>query len=228
MCKTLNPRDSCAFQTLPFSLKGAATLLLTSQLTYLPSLSQTLHFIRLQLLLLSSHVPFRYQSRFQGSVCSIHRILSFGFCSCIQILFWLISSSMLFLQDRQQQHSSGEIRNIDLRKNPCLCFSLYLHVRFVCVVQIGSRLNWSRNYAAKDIRFGVEARASMLKGVEDLADAVKVTMGPKVIFPNHGMHSLNPFVSLMFGIANVCFEFDIKLTFFFFCFFECVQFSFEV
>lgn len=46
-------------------------------------------------------------------------------------------------------------------------------------LRIGSRLSWSRNYAAKDIRFGVEARALMLKGVEDLADAVKVTMGPK-------------------------------------------------
>ncbi|XP_009616503.1 chaperonin CPN60-2, mitochondrial [Nicotiana tabacum] len=45
--------------------------------------------------------------------------------------------------------------------------------------QIGGRLNWSRNYAAKDIRFGVEARAMMLQGVEELADAVKVTMGPK-------------------------------------------------
>uniref|UniRef100_A0A453IZ48 Chaperonin CPN60-2, mitochondrial n=1 Tax=Aegilops tauschii subsp. strangulata TaxID=200361 RepID=A0A453IZ48_AEGTS len=45
--------------------------------------------------------------------------------------------------------------------------------------QVGSRLAWSRNYAAKDIRFGVEARAMMLKGVEDLADAVKLTMGPK-------------------------------------------------
>ncbi|XP_043707410.1 chaperonin CPN60-2, mitochondrial [Telopea speciosissima] len=45
--------------------------------------------------------------------------------------------------------------------------------------QIGSRLNWNRNYAAKDIKFGVEARALMLKGVEDLADAVRVTMGPK-------------------------------------------------
>ncbi|XP_041014137.1 chaperonin CPN60-2, mitochondrial-like [Juglans microcarpa x Juglans regia] len=45
--------------------------------------------------------------------------------------------------------------------------------------QIGTRLSWSRNYAAKDIKFGVEARALMLKGVEDLADAVKVTMGPK-------------------------------------------------
>ncbi|KAK7355340.1 hypothetical protein VNO80_14595 [Phaseolus coccineus] len=45
--------------------------------------------------------------------------------------------------------------------------------------QVGSRLSWSRNYAAKDIRFGVEARALMLKGVEELAEAVKVTMGPK-------------------------------------------------
>ncbi|BAT96196.1 hypothetical protein VIGAN_08309300 [Vigna angularis var. angularis] len=45
--------------------------------------------------------------------------------------------------------------------------------------QLGSTLSWSRNYAAKDIKFGVEARALMLKGVEELADAVKVTMGPK-------------------------------------------------
>ncbi|CAI9290539.1 unnamed protein product [Lactuca saligna] len=45
--------------------------------------------------------------------------------------------------------------------------------------QIGSRFNWSRNYAAKDIRFGVDARALMLRGVEELADAVRVTMGPK-------------------------------------------------
>ncbi|KAK1395383.1 chaperonin CPN60-2, mitochondrial [Heracleum sosnowskyi] len=45
--------------------------------------------------------------------------------------------------------------------------------------QIGSRLNLSRNYAAKDIRFGIEARALMLRGVEELADAVRVTMGPK-------------------------------------------------
>ncbi|KAL6208902.1 hypothetical protein ACLB2K_019845 [Fragaria x ananassa] len=45
--------------------------------------------------------------------------------------------------------------------------------------QIGSRISWRRNYAAKDIKFGVEARSLMLKGVEELADAVKVTMGPK-------------------------------------------------
>ncbi|RLN40147.1 chaperonin CPN60-1, mitochondrial [Panicum miliaceum] len=46
-------------------------------------------------------------------------------------------------------------------------------------LQVGSRLAWSRNYAAKDIKFGVQARALMLRGVEELADAVKVTMGPK-------------------------------------------------
>jgi len=35
---------------------------------------------------------------------------------------------------------------------------------------------------AKDVRFGAEVRAEMLKGVDVLADAVSVTMGPKVNF----------------------------------------------
>ncbi|KAG2327807.1 hypothetical protein Bca4012_036827 [Brassica carinata] len=48
-----------------------------------------------------------------------------------------------------------------------------------CTTQIGSRLSSTRNYAAKDIKFGVEGRALMLRGVEELADAVQVTMGPK-------------------------------------------------
>jgi len=33
--------------------------------------------------------------------------------------------------------------------------------------------------AAKDVRFGEDARARMLRGVDILADAVKVTLGPK-------------------------------------------------
>jgi chaperonin GroEL len=33
--------------------------------------------------------------------------------------------------------------------------------------------------AAKDIKFGSDARARMLRGVDILADAVKVTLGPK-------------------------------------------------
>ena len=37
-----------------------------------------------------------------------------------------------------------------------------------------------RRFMAKDVRFGAEVRAEMLKGVDILADAVCVTMGPKV------------------------------------------------
>jgi len=36
-----------------------------------------------------------------------------------------------------------------------------------------------RRFMAKDVRFGAEVRAEMLKGVDILADAVCVTMGPK-------------------------------------------------
>lgn len=48
--------------------------------------------------------------------------------------------------------------------------------------KVSGRVFWSRNYVAKDIEFGTRARASMLLGVNQLAEAVKVTMGPKVIF----------------------------------------------
>ncbi|KAF9616989.1 hypothetical protein IFM89_033059 [Coptis chinensis] len=45
---------------------------------------------------------------------------------------------------------------------------------------VPSRNVISRNYAAaKDISFGIGARAAMLQGVTELANAVKVTMGPK-------------------------------------------------
>lgn len=37
-----------------------------------------------------------------------------------------------------------------------------------------------RNFAAKDVRFGVDCRGAVLAGVEKLADAVQVTLGPKV------------------------------------------------
>lgn len=35
---------------------------------------------------------------------------------------------------------------------------------------------------AKDVKFGADARALMLQGVDLLADAVAVTMGPKVFW----------------------------------------------
>jgi len=37
----------------------------------------------------------------------------------------------------------------------------------------------ARAFASKELRFGVDARTAMLAGVNDLADAVQVTMGPK-------------------------------------------------
>ncbi|XP_022149459.1 chaperonin CPN60-like 2, mitochondrial isoform X2 [Momordica charantia] len=53
-----------------------------------------------------------------------------------------------------------------------------------------SRVTSSRNYAAKDINFGDGARAAMLRGVSEVAEAVKVTMGPKgrnvIIDKSHG------------------------------------------
>ncbi|CAM6070248.1 unnamed protein product [Sphagnum tenellum] len=42
-----------------------------------------------------------------------------------------------------------------------------------------NQVQWVRRYTSKDIRFGVEACALMLQGVEQLADAVQVTLGPK-------------------------------------------------
>jgi hypothetical protein len=49
-----------------------------------------------------------------------------------------------------------------------------------CYCEAAANQQWVRRYASKDIRFGVEACALMLQGVEQLADAVQVTMGPKV------------------------------------------------
>ncbi|XP_023548119.1 chaperonin CPN60-like 2, mitochondrial [Cucurbita pepo subsp. pepo] len=53
-----------------------------------------------------------------------------------------------------------------------------------------SRVTSSRSYAAKDINFGNGARAAMLQGVSEIAEAVKVTMGPKgrnvIIDKSHG------------------------------------------
>lgn len=46
--------------------------------------------------------------------------------------------------------------------------------KLACGAVIGTRC-----YVAKDINFGIGARAAMLQGVTEVAEAVKVTMGPK-------------------------------------------------
>ena len=66
----------------------------------------------------------------------------------------------------------------------------------------------SRNYAAKDIRFGIEARALMLKGVEELADAVRVTMGPKVLVVCGDIQNVTKCLST-FAVLILCFHMQI-------------------
>merc|ERR1719267_107978 len=46
--------------------------------------------------------------------------------------------------------------------------------------KVATTFTQTRGFASgKDIRFGVESRALMLQGVNKLADAVQVTLGPK-------------------------------------------------
>lgn len=60
-----------------------------------------------------------------------------------------------------------------------LCFQ-HLPVLLLSGAQAVAQLQQVRGYAAKEIQFGTEGRASMLVGVERLANAVQVTLGPKV------------------------------------------------
>ena len=46
--------------------------------------------------------------------------------------------------------------------------------RRTAVRNVVNRVGATRGFAAKDIKFGVEGRAAMLKGVDTLADAVQV------------------------------------------------------
>uniref|UniRef100_A0A2N9HL85 Uncharacterized protein n=1 Tax=Fagus sylvatica TaxID=28930 RepID=A0A2N9HL85_FAGSY len=52
-----------------------------------------------------------------------------------------------------------------------------------------SKVVCNRNYGAKAIDFGVRARAAMLQGVSEVADAVKVTMGPKKLLLDYLLRS---------------------------------------
>jgi hypothetical protein len=57
---------------------------------------------------------------------------------------------------------------------------LHDHLLFVCALQLALQTQQCRGFAAKEIQFGSEGRASMQRGVERLANAVQVTLGPKV------------------------------------------------
>jgi hypothetical protein len=53
----------------------------------------------------------------------------------------------------------------------------------LCVQATGLFHQVVREYASKDVRFGIECRDAVLGGVNKLADAVQVTLGPKVRSP---------------------------------------------
>lgn len=57
--------------------------------------------------------------------------------------------------------------------------------RFAVQKSVAKNVFLKRNYA-KDLKFGAEGRKAILAGIDLLADAVAVTMGPKVylFWPN--------------------------------------------
>lgn len=60
-------------------------------------------------------------------------------------------------------------------------FTAFLRLLHVCVPVVqAALLHAVRGYASKDVRFGIECREAVLAGVNKLADAVQVTLGPKV------------------------------------------------
>lgn len=61
-------------------------------------------------------------------------------------------------------------------------YRLPASLRNVAMRQANQIAQIQRCMYAKDVRFGSEVRALMLQGVHVLADAVAVTMGPKVGF----------------------------------------------
>lgn len=50
---------------------------------------------------------------------------------------------------------------------------------------VGRHFSTTLRRNAKDVKFGADARAMMIQGVDTLADAVAVTMGPKVLFSSY-------------------------------------------
>lgn len=61
-----------------------------------------------------------------------------------------------------------------------LNFQMY---RLPAMLRMGAARQFAVRHYAKDVKFGAEVRAMMLQGVDILADAVAVTMGPKVSNP---------------------------------------------
>lgn len=70
-------------------------------------------------------------------------------------------------------------------------------------VQVLSQLQSTRGFAAKEVRFGVDCRSGVLAGVDKLADAVQVTLGPKVrVSSSHNVPPLRNNLCLFWKISR--------------------------
>jgi hypothetical protein len=98
--------------------------------------------------------------------CSL--VLRDGFC---------VFSFLSFVPDTWQQHLTPRTPVSPLPTLSSAMFRLASVARQAYPRLVQQSL---RGYAAKDLKFGLEARALLLSGVNKLADAVSVTMGPKV------------------------------------------------
>lgn len=92
------------------------------------------------------------------------------FCTTDQ--FWNQNQLLSFQHDTEtcdaHRWRSADLSNVAAVRDDDLC------------VQVFSQLQSTRGFAAKEVRFGVDCRSGVLAGVDKLADAVQVTLGPKV------------------------------------------------
>ncbi|KAL0686865.1 hypothetical protein Bca4012_086542 [Brassica carinata] len=71
-----------------------------------------------------------------------------------------------------------------------------LLTRLFATSKPGNRIMSSINYVAKDISLGIGAWAAMLEGVFEVAQAVKVTMGPRWTTHESKRKSSNIFIPM--------------------------------
>lgn len=127
-----------------------------------------------------------YFARARSTFCVSHVAISV--CTWPDFLLVGVSSSSLYtltLVSIYSQTAVGLYANVLFPRSAAFLVSM---LRAAALYRPASKLllqsargaTQARFYPANDLKFGQEARINMLKGVDILADAVAVTMGPKV------------------------------------------------
>ena len=86
-------------------------------------------------------------------------------------------------KQRRRRHNRSIVPSLSLNPDPLISpLQLQLQQQAALLSSSSatpSALTSVRNYAAKEVKFGVDCRSGVLPGVNMLADAVQVTLGPK-------------------------------------------------